>query len=159
MKMDYQEAFARVEQEEAYIVDILRKIIAVDMKSSIACYLGAVKVLHEMGIEPHYALDCLLCTDEEIGVYPGSRYLAEEGYFSKHLVWMELGAIDPVVVIGATGAVVVHLTGIGKSCHSGTNYLGVNAIEEMVPVLQELLILKEDVQKRLSRIPAVRYQS
>jgi succinyl-diaminopimelate desuccinylase len=126
---------------------------SVDMKGSIACYLGAVKVLHEMGIEPHYELDCLLCTDEEIGVYPGARYLAEEGYFSRHLVWMELGAIEPIVVIGAAGAVKVELTGVGKSCHSGMNHLGINAIEEMVPVLQELLILKEDVQKRLSRIP------
>lgn len=125
----------------------------VDMKGSIACYLGAVKVLHDMGIEPHYELDCLLCTDEEIGVYPGARYLAEEGFFSKHLVWMELGAIEPIVVIGAAGAVKVDLTGLGKSCHSGMNYLGINAIEEMVPVLQELLILKQDVQKRLSRIP------
>ena len=52
----------------------------VDMKGSIACCLGAVKVLHELGIEPHYELDCLLCTDEEIGVYPGSRYLVDERY-------------------------------------------------------------------------------
>ena len=28
--MDYSEAFARVEKEEAYIVDLLQKIIAVD---------------------------------------------------------------------------------------------------------------------------------
>lgn len=126
----------------------------VDMKGSIACYLGAVKVLHDLGLEPHYELDCLLCTDEEIGVYPGSRYLAEEGYFSNHLVWLELGAVAPVVVVGTAGAVDVRLTGSGKSCHSGMNYLGINAIEEMVPILQELLILKQDVQKRLSRIPA-----
>ena len=126
----------------------------VDMKGSIACYLGAVKVLHDMGLEPRYELDCLLCTDEEIGVYPGSRYLAEEGYFSNHLVWLELGAVDPVVVVGAAGTVDMELTGYGKSCHSGMNYLGINAIEEMVPILQELLTLKKDVQKRLSRIPA-----
>ncbi|MCG6910566.1 MAG: ArgE/DapE family deacylase [Deltaproteobacteria bacterium] len=126
----------------------------VDMKGSIACYLGAVKVLHDLAIEPHYELDCLLCTDEEIGVYPGSRYLAEEGYFSSHLVWLELGAVDPVVVVGAAGAVDVKVAGYGKSCHSGMNYLGVNAIEEMVPILQELLTLKEKVQKRLSRIPS-----
>jgi len=127
---------------------------AVDMKGSIACYLGAVKVLYDMGLEPHYAMDCLLCTDEEIGVYPGSRYLAEEGYFSSHLVWLELGAVEPVVVVGAAGALDVKLTGYGKSCHSGMNYLGINAIEEMVPILNELLVLKQDVQKRLSRIPA-----
>ena len=125
----------------------------VDMKGSIACYLGAIKVLHEMGIEPHYELDCLLCTDEEIGVYPGARYLAEEGYFSKHLVWLELGTVEPLVVVGAAGAVKVELTAFGKSCHSGMNYLGVNAVEELVPILHELLNLKKDVEKRLSRIP------
>ena len=249
--MDYKEAFARVEQEEAYIVDILKRIIAVDtsvppgenyakivdivepefqrfgfetkrvvvpeekvrqipvelsgercnlvaslkngknkasayahidvvpvdepwsmdpfggeivdgklygrgtvdMKGSVASYLGAAKVLCEMGIEPHYELDCLLCTDEEIGVYPGARYLAEEGYFSKHLVWLELGAIEPIVVIGAAGSVKVDLTALGKSCHSGMNYLGVNAVEELIPVLHELLTLKKDVERRLSRIP------
>jgi len=58
---------------------------SVDMKGSIACFLGAMKVLHELGVEPHYALSCLLCTDEELGVYPGARYLAEEGYFAEHL--------------------------------------------------------------------------
>jgi succinyl-diaminopimelate desuccinylase len=126
----------------------------VDMKYAIACFLGAVKVINEMGLEPHYDLGCLLCTDEEIGVYPGARYLAEEGYFSPHLVWMELGAIEPIVVIGAAGAIRIEVTAIGKSCHSGMNYLGVNAVEELVPVMQELLNLKKDVEKRLSRIPS-----
>jgi succinyl-diaminopimelate desuccinylase len=126
----------------------------VDMKYAIACFLGAVKVINEMGLEPHYDLGCLLCTDEEIGVYPGARYLAEEGHFSPHLVWMELGAIEPIVVIGAAGAIRIEVTAIGKSCHSGMNYLGVNAVEELVPVMQELLNLKKDVEKRLSRIPS-----
>ena len=126
----------------------------VDMKYAIACFLGAVKVINEMGLEPHYDLGCLLCTDEEVGVYPGARYLAEQGYFSPHLVWMELGAIEPIVVVGAAGAIRVEVTAVGKSCHSGMNYLGVNAIEELVPVMQELLVLKQDVEKRLSRIPS-----
>ena len=126
----------------------------VDMKYAIACFLGAVKVINEMGLEPHYDLSCLLCTDEEIGVYPGAKYLAEEGYFSPHLVWMELGAIEPIVVVGAAGAIRIEVTAVGKSCHSGMNYLGVNAIEELVPVMQELLVLKQDVEKRLSRIPS-----
>lgn len=126
----------------------------VDMKYAIACYLGAVKVLHEMGLEPHYDLECMLCTDEEIGVYPGAKYLAEQGYFSSHLVWMELGAIEPIVVTGAAGSITIDVTSIGKSCHSGMNYLGVNAIEELVPILNELIELKNDVEKRLSRIPS-----
>jgi succinyl-diaminopimelate desuccinylase len=126
----------------------------VDMKYAIACFLGAAKVLHEMGIEPHYDLECLLCTDEEIGVYPGARYLAEQGYFSRHLVWMELGAIEPIVVIGAAGSITFKVTARGKSCHSGMNYLGINAIEELVPIMQELMVLKKEVEQRLSRIPS-----
>ncbi len=125
----------------------------VDMKGSIACFLGAVKVLHEMGAPPHWSVDCLLCTDEELGVYPGARYLAEEGYFSSHLIWLELGAMEPIVVVGAAGSVRVDLRAVGRSCHSGMNYLGVNAIEELVPVLDELLTLKREVEQRVSRIP------
>jgi succinyl-diaminopimelate desuccinylase len=126
---------------------------SVDMKGSIACFLGAMKVLQEMGVEPHYALSCLLCTDEELGVYPGARYLAEEGYFADHLIWLELAAMEPIVTVGAAGAIRLDLKGIGRSCHSGMNYLGVNAVEEMVPILNELLELKKKVEGRLSRIP------
>lgn len=125
----------------------------VDMKGSIACFLGAVKVLHDLGIEPRYAVSCCLCTDEELGVYPGARYLAEQGYFSPHLIWLELGAMEPIVTIGAAGSVRVDVTAIGKSCHSGMNYLGVNAVEEIVPVMRELLLLKKEAEGRLSRIP------
>jgi succinyl-diaminopimelate desuccinylase len=126
----------------------------VDMKGSIACLLGALKVIHDLGIEPLYSLNCLLCTDEEIGVYPGARYLAEKGYFSNHLLWLELGAMEPISTIGAAGSIRVDLKAYGKSCHSGMNYLGINPIEEMVPVLNRLMGLKRDVEKRLSRIPS-----
>jgi succinyl-diaminopimelate desuccinylase len=126
---------------------------AVDMKGSIACFLGAMKVIHEMGLEPHYSLNCLLCTDEELGIYPGARYLAEEGYFADHLLWLELGAMEPIVTIGAAGTMRIDVTAVGRSCHSGMNYLGVNAIEELVPILEELLALKRESEGRLSRIP------
>lgn len=250
--MDYQEAFARVENEEEYIVDVLRKIIAVDTsippgenygelsdvlepefhrlcfetrrvvvpeekvrqipqplsgersnlvaglkngkpkvsvyahmdvvtvddswtvdpfgglikdgriygrgtvdnKGPMACMLGAAKVLHDLGLEPHFDIDCLFCTDEEVGHYPGSRYLAERGFFSNHIIWMDLGAVDPIFVHGATGAVSIDLTAVGQSCHSGMNYLGVNAVEEILPIMDELMTLKQSVEKRQSRIPA-----
>lgn len=126
----------------------------VDMKGAIACLLGSLKVVHDLGIEPQYSLNCLLCTDEEIGVYPGARYLAEEGYFSNHLLWLELGAMEPIFTVGAAGSIRVDLKAYGKSCHSGMNYLGINPIEQLVPVLNRLMELKKDVEKRLSRIAA-----
>ena len=125
----------------------------VDMKYAFACFLGAMKVITEMGLEPNYSLNFLSCTDEELGVYPGARYLAEEGYFSPHLLWLELGAMEPIITIGAAGSIRIDVTAVGKSCHSGMNYLGINAIEELIPVLNELIALKQEAEKRLSRIP------
>ena len=127
---------------------------AIDMKGSIACLLGALKIMSEMGIEHRYSLSCLLCTDEEVGVYPGARYLAEEGYFSNHLVWLEFGFVDPVIVVGTAGSMNVTLTGVGKSCHSGVNFMGINAVEQLVPIMNELMVLKQEVEKRTSRIKA-----
>ncbi len=127
----------------------------VDNKGSMACILGAIKVMHKLGIEPRYDIDCLFCTDEEIGHYPGSRYLAEQGYFSDHIIWTDLGGIVPAFIHGATGCVSIDLTVFGKSCHSGMNYLGINAIEEIVPVLNELISLKKDVEQRQSSIPCL----
>jgi succinyl-diaminopimelate desuccinylase len=127
----------------------------VDMKGSIASFLGAVKVIKDLGLNIKYDLDCMFCTDEEIGVYPGARWLAEKGYFSEHIIWLEGAVADfPAIVLGTSGAVRIELTGYGKSCHSGSNYLGVNAVEEMVPVLEELIKLKRDVEKRTSRLNA-----
>ena len=61
--------------------------------------------------------------------------------------------MEPIVTIGAAGAIRIDVTAVGRSCHSGMNYLGVNAIEELVPILDELLVLKKEVEGRLSRIP------
>ncbi|MFC2077755.1 M20 family metallopeptidase [Candidatus Bipolaricaulota bacterium] len=127
---------------------------AEDMKGAIACLLGALKVMHEMDLEPSFEIDCLLCTDEEVGIYPGARYLAEEGYFSNHLLWLELGAMAPISTLGTAGSARIDITGVGRSCHSGMNYLGINAIEEMLPVMQELVGLKAEVQSRESATPS-----
>ena len=127
---------------------------AVDMKGSIAAFLGAARVIREMGLEPRFQMECCFCTDEEVGVYPGARYLAEEGYFSNHLVWGELATVEAATLIGVNGAARADILAVGRTCHSGMNWMGVNAIEEMVPVMQALLDLKKQVEKKTSRIPA-----
>jgi len=127
----------------------------VDDKGPMACVLGAMKIIHELGLEPKYDINCLFCTDEEVGHYPGSRYLAEQGYFCDHIIWMDLGGMAPVFIHGAAGCVSIDLTGIGKSCHSGMNYLGTNAVEEMLPVMDELMVLKKEVEQRQSGIPGL----
>jgi succinyl-diaminopimelate desuccinylase len=123
-----------------------------DMKGTIASLLTALDVMHELKLEPRYDMHAIICTDEEIGVYAGAKYLAEEGYVRGHILCME-GTQDAIERLCSAGAVDFTITTVGKSCHSGSNYMGVNAIEEMVPILNELLALKRVVERRESRFP------
>lgn len=123
-----------------------------DMKGTIASLLTAAEIMHELGLEPVWDLNAFLCTDEEIGVYPGIWHLAKEGYVTAPMLCME-GSQDPVLRLGSNGAVDITITVKGRSCHSGANYLGVNAIEEMVPIMVELLALKQQVEARRSALP------
>ena len=123
-----------------------------DMKGTIASLLTAAEIMDELGLEPVWDLNACLCTDEEIGVYPGIWHLAKEGYVTAPVLCME-GSQDPVLRLGSNGAVDITITVKGRSCHSGANYLGVNAIEEAVPIMVELLALKGQVEARRSALP------
>jgi succinyl-diaminopimelate desuccinylase len=82
------------------------------------------------------------------------RYLAEQGFVKGHIICME-GAQEPMWLVGMAGGMDVTVTTLGKQCHSGMNFLGVNAIEAMVPILDELMLLKEQVESRTSKIPLI----
>ena len=127
---------------------------ASDMKGSIACLMTALKVMHDLSLEPKFNMHCMLCTDEEIGVYPGVYHLALNGYVKGHMLNLELGAQEPILMQACEGAINISITGIGKSCHSGMNFMGVNALEEMVPIMNELLVLKKEVEARESKVPS-----
>jgi succinyl-diaminopimelate desuccinylase len=123
-----------------------------DMKGTIATLLTALEIIHEQGLQPVWDIRACLCTDEEIGVYPGIWHLAKLGYVTAPVLCME-GGQDPILRLGSNGAVDVTITVTGRSCHSGANYLGVNALEEMVPIMVELLALKQVVEARRSELP------
>ena len=123
-----------------------------DMKGAIASVLTALDVMREVGLEPAWDLNVLLCTDEEIGVYPGLYHLALEGYVTAPMLCLE-GSQDPVLRLGSNGSLDVQITVKGRSCHSGANYLGINALEEAVPIMVELLDLKRHVEERRSKLP------
>lgn len=123
-----------------------------DMKGTIATLLTAAEVMRELDLEPAWDLTACICTDEEIGVYPGIWHLAKEGYVTAPVLCLE-GSQDPVLRLGSNGAVDITITVRGRSCHSGANYLGVNALEEAVPIMVELLALKREVEARRSALP------
>jgi len=132
--------------------DTIYGLGALDMKGSIACLLGALKTMHELKLEPFFDLHCMMCTDEELGIYPGVYHLSLEGYVKGHMLNLELGAQEPVLLEGLSGHVDFTITVRGKSCHSGMNFLGVNAIEESLPIAEELMKLRDEVQRRESNI-------
>ncbi|MFX1318142.1 MAG: M20 family metallopeptidase [Promethearchaeota archaeon] len=126
---------------------------ACDMKSGIAGMLIALEVMDELRLEPHYNIVCTLCTDEEIGVYPGIYHLAKEGYVKGHVINTEGGTQDPIIIAGVAGMVDVIIRTKGRSAHSGISFVGINAVEEMLPFIDELRQLKVEIEKRESSIP------
>lgn len=121
-----------------------------DMKGSIVTLLLALQIIEKLNLSPKFNIRAMLCTDEEIGIWPGVRYLEEKGYV-KGIVFCMEGVTNPIIPVGAAGALNVIVKTHGRSCHSGMNFMGVNAIEEMVPILVELMELKEIVEARESK--------
>ncbi|CAN5521773.1 hypothetical protein BH23CHL2_BH23CHL2_07780 [soil metagenome] len=123
-----------------------------DMKGAIASLLTAIEVMDAEGIDPGFDLIVCICTDEEIGGYPGIWHLAKKGYVQGHMLCLE-GGQDPRIGLASAGAVDVTVTTIGRSGHSGMNFLAVNAIDGMIPILNELYALKLQVEARESAVP------
>ncbi len=127
---------------------------AVDMKGSITSLLVALEAMRDLGLEPLWEPRILLCCDEEVGVSPGVLHLAQWGYLRSPLLWLEGGAQLPMIIVAGAGILQFAITVKGKSCHAGASYLGVNAVEEAVPLLSELISLKKKLEAFRSRIPS-----
>lgn len=121
-----------------------------DMKGAMACLILALQIIEKRNITPKYNIQVLNCTDEKLGFYPGIRYLAEQGYIKGTLFSMDY-SVEPIILMGSAGDLNIEIQTIGRSSHSGLSILGVNALEEMVPILVELKTLKEKVESRQSK--------
>ncbi len=121
-----------------------------DNKGSMICLILALRLLEKLNLTPKYNIRVLNCTDEEIGFYPGIRYLTEQGYLKGTVFCIDY-SIEPMILIGTSGCLDIEVKTIGRSSHSGLSLLGVNALEEMVPILVELIELKKKVELRQSK--------
>lgn len=122
-----------------------------DMKGEAAAMLTALKVMQDLKISPVFDMHVMFCTDEEVGTCPGVYYLAQQGYIKGHLMWLETGSQEPVQAGSSAGCLDTEIFVTGKSAHSGRNWNGVNALEESIPILEELYALKQQIQSRKSR--------
>lgn len=122
-----------------------------DSKGAVAGLIGALKVLSDKDLK--YNLRILLTTDEEVGGYSGLCFLTDQGaVFGDKMLCMD-GFSDDVVV-GSNGIITWEIEVRGKRSHSGSSFLGINAIEKSLSVMEALMALKENVQSRRSSLDA-----
>jgi succinyl-diaminopimelate desuccinylase len=124
-----------------------------DMKGTIAATLAAFRAADRVGLPLAFDPVLLFCTDEEGGLYPGIRYLAEQNLVEGHLLSFNGGAA-PRIWAGCFGSVDLLVEIEGRAAHSGDPGNGVNAIETAVPLLVALQGLKHRVESRKSAMPS-----
>jgi succinyl-diaminopimelate desuccinylase len=125
---------------------------ASDSKGSVAGLIAALKVLLEDG-KPKYNLSILLTTDEEVGGYSGLCFFADQGLIKGDYMLCMDGFSDDLV-IGSNGIITWEVVVHGKSAHSGSSFLGVNALEKSLSVMQAIMALKKEVQSKRSTLAA-----
>ncbi len=129
-----------------------------DSKGSVASLLTALSVMKEQGLESKYNLRVALTTDEEIGLYSGLCFFADEGLLrSDYLLCMD--GDNEGICVATDGVMNWEIKVYGKSCHSSIPFLGVNAIEKAMLVIEELGELKRKVENRESKAPCSSYMT
>ncbi len=125
---------------------------AADMKGAIAATLAALRAAAKHGLALRFDPEFLLCTDEEGGLYPGVRHLAEQGLVEGHLLSFN-GSAGPRIWAGCFGSIDLLITVRGRGAHSGDPVGGINAIEVAMPLLNALMALKQRVETVVSAMP------
>jgi succinyl-diaminopimelate desuccinylase len=126
---------------------------AADMKGAIASALAALRAARRLDLPLRFDPVLLFCTDEEGGLYPGIRHLAEQGEVEGHILNFNGGAA-PRIWAGCFGSIDIAIRVHGRGAHSGDPGRGVNALEESIPLLDALLALKAKVEQRISKMPS-----
>jgi len=123
-----------------------------DSKGSVASLLTALSVMNEHELESKYNLRVALTTDEEIGLYSGLCFFADAGLLQgNYLLCMD--GDNEGICVATNGVMNWEIKVYGKSCHSSVPFLGQNAIEKAMQVIEELGELKRKVESRESKAP------
>jgi succinyl-diaminopimelate desuccinylase len=123
---------------------------AADMKGSIPALLSALERVKDQKI--NYDLTVLITTDEELSQASQLRYIQKYIQPTKGAYFFDLDSNFGYLATANLGALQIEIKVKGKSVHSGLSHLGINAVEQTVPVLQALLQLKQKVAARESKI-------
>ena len=121
-----------------------------DMKGAIISLLMALEDLQNRHLK--YDVSIAVTTDEELSQASQLRYLANFLNPVSNARVFSLDSNFGFVSIAGLGALQMEIKVKGRSVHSGLSHLGVNAIEQAIPILQVLLNLKTRVLQKKSRI-------
>ena len=123
-----------------------------DSKGGPAALFTVLYAIKELGISPKYNINIALTTDEEMGPYSGLCHLADLGKL-KADYFLSMDGDSDDITIASNGNVDWQIDVFGRSYHSGSSFLGINAIEKSIPVMNELMLLKDKIEKRRSKVP------
>jgi acetylornithine deacetylase/succinyl-diaminopimelate desuccinylase family protein len=124
-----------------------------DMKGGIVAMLYAILALRECSAEMDGRIALTLVPDEETGGEGGSAWLAEEGRLGRDGLGMLLAEPTSGVVWNANrGAISLRVRVLGKSAHVGLQHQGENAFERMIRVVERLQKLKQEVERRTTKL-------
>lgn len=135
--------------------DCLIGLGAADMKGCVAAVLLALRAAQACRIPLAYDPMLLLCTDEEGGLYPGIRYLAEQCRLEGHIVNFN-GSAEARIWAGCFGLFNLLVRIHGEAVHAGEGNrrgLGHNAMDGALPLLNALAALKARIVSRASALP------
>ncbi|WP_026581737.1 M20 family metallopeptidase [Bacillus sp. J33] len=128
-------------KDEQFIpVEIRDKIYgrgAADMKAGVAAMMCAVKELHNQPIGVKIQLQ--IVSDEEIGGFNCSGYLAEQGYRGDFVICSEPTQLG--IALEAKGVIRLDIEIEGDPAHGSRPWEGVSAIEKAFEVHQNLIKL------------------
>jgi len=120
-----------------------------DMKSGLAAMIYAAVAARDSAPKLDGRIGIVLVPDEETAGPRGSRYLAQRGLLGQAGIGMLTPEPTGGVVWNANrGAFTVRVTAHGMSAHVGRQHEGVNAFEGAIPLLQNLMALKREVESR-----------
>jgi acetylornithine deacetylase/succinyl-diaminopimelate desuccinylase family protein len=123
-----------------------------DMKGSVAALVFALQALSQLGSNLHGSVTLLVTVDEEIGGVTGLQDLVRRNLVKGDCCLVADSSIESIKY-AANGCLRFKIVTYGKSAHSSRPWMGVNAIEKMVKVLNVLTDYSTQLSKVSSKIP------
>ena len=119
---------------------------AVDMKSGLASSVLAVEVIKNLGVPLKGSVILSAVCDEEVGGAKGTRYLIEKGYMNADMgINCEATDLKTVDVVHK-GIYQCDITVYGRAIHGSRPWLGINAINKTVDIINRMKILEKQLK-------------